>query len=59
MISEQLQAGEEYTRLNKAIFIGILDFNHYKRNSYHNIARVRFDKIKEDNYVDIWVIKMK
>ncbi len=51
MISEQLQAGEKYTKLNKAIFIGILDFNYYKRNSYHNIARLRFDKIKEDNYV--------
>ncbi len=51
MISEQLQAGEKYVKLNKAIFIGILDFEYYKRNSYHNIARVRFDEIKEDSYV--------
>lgn len=53
MIAEQLQTGEKYTKLNKAIFIGILDFNYYKRNSYHSIARLRFDKIKEDNYVDM------
>ena len=53
MISEQLQAGEKYVKLNKAIFIGILDFEYYKRNSYHNIARVRFDEIKEDSYVDM------
>ena len=53
MISEQLQAGEKYVKLNKAIFIGILDFEYYKRNSYHHIARLRFDEIKEDNYVDM------
>ena len=53
MISEQLQAGEKYVKLNKAIFIGILDFEYYKRNSYHHIARPRFDEIKEDNYVDM------
>ena len=53
LISEQLQAGEKYTKLNKAIFIGILDFNYYKRNSYHSIARLRFDEIKEEFYVDM------
>ena len=53
LISEQLQAGEEYTKLNKAIFIGILDFEYYKRNSYNNIARLRFDEIEEEYYVDM------
>lgn len=53
LISEQLQAGEKYTKLNKAIFIGILDFEYYKRNSYRHIARLRFDEIKEDNYVNM------
>lgn len=53
LISEQLQAGEEYTNLNKAIFIGILDFEYYRRNSYNNIARLRFDEIEEEYYVDM------
>ena len=53
MVSEQLQSGEEYTRLNKVIFIGILDFEYYKRNSYNNIARLRFDEIEEEYYVDM------
>ena len=53
MISEQLQTGEKYTQLNKAIFIGILDFERYKRNSYYHIARPRFDEIGEEYYVDM------
>lgn len=53
MVSEQLQAGEEYTKLNKVIFIGILDFEHYKRNSYYHVARQRFDKIEEEYFVDM------
>ena len=53
MVSEQLQSGEEYTRLNKVIFIGILDFEYYKRNSYYNVARPRFDEIEEEYFVDM------
>lgn len=53
IISEQLQAGEKYNNLSKAIFIGILNFEQYKRNSYHHIARLRFDKITEEYYIDM------
>ena len=53
MVSEQLQVGEEYTKLNKVIFIGILDFECYKRNSYYHLARPRFDEIEEDYFVDM------
>ena len=53
MVSEQLQSGEEYTRLNKVIFIGILDFEYYKRNSYYHVARPRFDEIEEEYFVDM------
>ena len=53
MVSEQLQSGEEYTRLNKVIFIGILDFEYYKRNSYYHVARPRFDEIEEEYFVEM------
>ena len=53
MVSEQLQSGEEYTRLNKVIFIGILDFEYYKRNSYYHVARPRLDEIEEEYFVDM------
>ena len=53
LISEQLQAGEEYTNLNKAIFIGILEVEYYRRNSYNNIARLRCDEREEEYYVDM------
>ena len=53
MVSEQLQSGEKYIRLNKVIFIGILDFEYYKRNSYYHVERPRFDKIEEEYFVDM------
>ena len=53
MISEQLQVGDEYTKLNKSIFIGILDFEHFKRNSYRHTARLKFDKTKKEYFVDM------
>ena len=58
IVSEQLKAGEEYINLNKVIFIGILNFEYYKRNTYHHIARMRFDKIQEEDYIDM-VYKQK
>ena len=59
IVSEQLKAGEEYINLNKVIFIGILNFEYYKRNTYHHIARMRFDKIQEEDYIDMGYEKKK
>ena len=59
--AKQLKEGEGYENCKKVIVINILNFNYYKRNSYHSIARMIFepsDKTsqiylgydKEDNY---------
>ena len=53
MIANQLQKGENYSNLKKSIVINILIFNYYKRNSYHNIARMKFEKTSKESYVDM------
>ena len=53
MVSTQLKKGEEYTKLKKTIVINILMFNYYKRNSYHSIAHMKFEKTKPNEYVDL------
>ena len=50
--SETVKSGQNYTTAKKAIAISILNFNHYKRNSYHNIAHMNFEDTKPDEYVD-------
>ena len=52
-LSGQLQIGEQYTNLKKSIVINLLNFNYYKRNSYHHVSRMKFDKTKENEYVDM------
>ena len=53
MISEQLQVGEDYQNLKKSIVIFITNYNFLKRNSYHSVGRMKFDKIIEDEYVNM------
>lgn len=53
MISAQLQSGDDYKKLKKTIVIFITNFNHLERNSYHSVGRIRFDKTKEEVYVDM------
>ena len=53
LIAGELQAGEKYIELKKVIFIGILNFNYYQRNSYHSIAKMKFEKTKEKERVDM------
>ena len=53
MISSQLQEGEPYTKLRKTIFIGILNFNYIKRNSYHNVGKMKFEETEQEEYVDM------
>ena len=52
-ISTQLQIGDDYRKLKPSIVINILDFEYYKRNSYHHIAHMRFEKTKENEYVEM------
>ena len=44
MISEQLQVGEDYQNLKKSIVIFITNYNFLKRNSYHSVGKMKFDK---------------
>ena len=53
MISEQLQVGEDYQNLKKSIVIFITNYNFLKRNSYHSVGRLKFDKTIEDEYVNM------
>ena len=57
-ISTQIKVGEDYKNLKPSIVIIILNFNRYKRNSYHQIAHMKFEKIKKKN-TQIWDIKKK
>ena len=53
LISPQLKVGDRYQELKKTIVIWILNFNYFKTNTYHNIAHLRFDKVKEEKYIDM------
>ena len=52
-ISTQIKIGEDYAILKPSIVINIINFERYKRNSYHSIAHMRFDKTKEEEYIDL------
>ncbi len=53
LASNELKVGQEYTELNKTIVINLLNFNYFKRNSYHNIAHMKFEKTTKEAYVDL------
>lgn len=49
----QLGEGEPYTNCKKVIVIDILNFNYYKRNSYHSVAKMKFEDSSKDEIVDM------
>ena len=51
--SDQLKKGKNYLEQKKVIVINILDFNYYKRNSYHNVARMKFEDISSEELIDL------
>ena len=53
LLSEQLEVGDGYKRLKKSVVIFITNFNKYETNTYHNVAKMRFEKINKDEYVDM------
>ena len=54
--SDQLKEGEQYIEVKKVVVINILNFNYYKRNSYHSVARMKFEESKESEKVDLGYI---
>ena len=53
MITSQLQVGDDYTTLKKSIVIFITNYHFLKRNSYHSIGKIKFDKTLKEEYVDM------
>lgn len=51
-IATQLDKGNNYKKLKASIGIWILNFNYYKVNSYHSVAKMMFDK-ESGKYVDM------
>ena len=52
-ISTQIKIAEKYELLKPSIVINILTFNKFKRNSYHSIAHMKFEKTRKEEYVDL------
>ena len=52
-ITTQIKIAEQYNLLKPSIVINILNFNRFKRNSYHSIAHMKFEKTKQEEYVDM------
>lgn len=52
-ISTQLKVNEEYKELKASIVINILNFNRYKRNSYHSVAHMKFEQTRKEEFVDL------
>ena len=53
LISEQLQVGHKYTELKKSIVIFITNYKFLKRNSYHSVGRLKFEKTLKEEYVEL------
>lgn len=52
-IATQIKTSEDYQGLKPSIVINILNFNRYKRNSYHSIAHMKFENTRKEEYVDL------
>ena len=57
MSNEVLKRGEDYTKLKQSIVINILNFNYLERNSYLNIAHMKFEESTPETYINMGYIK--
>ena len=57
LYSDQLQKGDDYNKPLKTISINILNFNFFRRNTYHSIGRLKFEEIEKEKYVEIGEIE--
>lgn len=53
ILSDEIKKGEEYIKIKKTIVINLLNFNFYKRNSYHSIAHMKFEETKPEEYINM------
>ena len=57
LLSDELKKSEKYTQVKNTIVINLLNFEFYKRNSYRSIAHMKFEKTKENEFIDMGYIK--
>ena len=53
LAAEQLKAKQNYKELKKIITINILKYNYLERNSYHSIARMKYEDTNPTEFVDM------
>ena len=53
LAAEQLKAKQNYKELKKIITINILKYNYLERNSYHSIAKMKYEDTKPIEFVDM------
>ena len=53
LAAEQLKAKQNYKELKKIITINILKYNYLERNSYHSIARMKYEDTRQTEFVDM------
>ena len=53
LAAEQLKAKQNYKELKKIITINILKYNYLERNSYHSIARMKYEDTSPTEFVDM------
>lgn len=53
LTADSLKIGEDYDKVKNVIVINLLNFEIYQRNSYHNIAHMKFEKTKENEIVNM------
>ena len=53
LVSDGIQKGENYRKIKTTIVINLLNFQLYQRNSYRSIAHMKFEKTKENEYVEM------
>ena len=57
LLSDELKKSEKYSQVKNTIVINLLNFEFYKRNSYRSIAHMKFEKTRENEFVDMGYIK--
>lgn len=53
ILSDELKKSEQYEKVKTAIAINLLNFEFYKRNSYRSIAHMKFERTKENEYIEM------
>ena len=53
LVEDELKRGEDYEKVKNTIVINLLNFEFYERNSYHNIAHMKFEETKEEEKIDM------